>query len=173
MQEKQSSNSTAATGAALAPILAPLENLVSQDPTPEQFCAVLSKIFQMQSTEVALLRLEDGRLRFLFPSELKTAGSIPLSSASAIAAHTAVSKKAETYNTFATVKHASVFEMVKLGQSDVNPSGDRMPIQRLMSAPVFDSAGNVLGVIQVCRKGLGLLSSGPEFSAEDMRQLER
>jgi len=53
---------------------------------------------------VGLLRLEGRMLTFLFPAELRGAGSIPLSS-SAIAARTAVSRRAECFNNFAQVRH--------------------------------------------------------------------
>src|ERR1700690_1486195 len=128
--EKQSSDVSSGAATTPASILAPLQTLVSQNPTPAQFCAELGKIFQVQQTEVALFRLEEGRLKFLFPSELTTAGSLPLSSSSAVAAHTAASKKAEAFNNFAKVKHASVFEMVKLTHRDEGQ--DRAPIQRLI-----------------------------------------
>jgi GAF domain-containing protein len=143
------------------------------DLTPDQFCKQLSQHFQVQPTEVALLRLEDGCLKFLFPHELKTAGSVPLSSSSAVVAHTATNKKVELYNSFAKVKHASIFETVPLVHSDDHEASSRPPIQRLMSAPVLDQAGNVLGVIQICRKGFDISSSGPEFTLEDVHQLER
>lgn len=125
----------------------------------------------MQPTQVALLRLDGSALKFLFPIELATAGTIPISSASAIAAHTAVSKTAEIYNNFPSVKHASIFEKVKLGAGESIPV-EQPPIQRLMSAPVTDAAGNVRGVIQVCRKGPGLSSAGPEFTPVELRLLE-
>jgi GAF domain-containing protein len=141
--------------------------------TADQFCHELSQAFHVQPTEVALLRLEDGCLRFLFPKELQTAGSIPISSSSAIVAHTATSKKIEIYNSFATVKHASIFETVPLLQAEDHAALTRPPIQRLMSAPILDKSGGVLGVIQVCRKGDDLASSGPEFTADDLHHLER
>src|SRR5436309_5455035 len=55
------------------------DSLPSMDATPSEFCAELSKTFRVRSSEVALLRLEGGMLKFLFPEELKTAGAIPLS----------------------------------------------------------------------------------------------
>ena len=69
----------------------------------------------MRPDEVALLRLENGLLKFLFPTELTTAGSIPISSSTAVAAHTAVTKKVELFNNFTRVKHASIFETIKPG----------------------------------------------------------
>jgi GAF domain len=168
---KRSSDDGSATAAAPA-LAANTESIVHEKSTVDEFCKKLAKTFQVQATEVAIFHLEDGHLKFLFPKELKTAGSIPLSSGSAIAAHTAVNRKGELYNSFATVKHASIFETVRLGNPDEGLTQEK-PIQRLISAPVLDSSGTVLGVIQVCRKGYELLSSGPEFSLDDLHELER
>ena len=118
----------------MIPDMSPLEHLVDQDVTPRQVCGVLAKMFQVQQTEVAILRLDRGLLHFIFPEELRTAGSIPISSSS-IAAHTAISKKSEIFNNFARVKHASVFETVKLGTAEGMDTSEPLPIQKLMSAP--------------------------------------
>jgi hypothetical protein len=164
-------NSGDGSAAAPAPALRTLEERM-KDASPERFCLELARNFRVQPTEVALLRMEDGRLQFLFPAALQAAGSIPVSSISAIAAHTVVSRKAEFYNGFTNVKHASVFETVKLGQSDDRTPLEK-PIQRLMSAPVLAENGALLGVIQVCRKGFDLASCGPEFVPTDLSQLEQ
>src|SRR5256885_2039022 len=92
--------------------LLPLESVLGEGVSALDLCMVLAKIFSVQYTEVALLRLESGLLRFVFPDHLRTTGAIPLSS-KAVAAHTALSKKAEIFNNFARVKHASIFEMIK------------------------------------------------------------
>jgi hypothetical protein len=42
-----------------------------------------------------------------------------------------------------------------------------------MSAPVLNKADEVLGVIQVCHKGFDLGSAGPDFTLDDLQQLER
>ena len=167
---KQNSREGSATAAAQA--LRKIEDLAQGKATPEQFCRELSRTFQVQPTEVGLLRVEGGRLQFLFPVALKAAGSIPVSSISAVAAHTAVSRKAECYNSFANVKHASIFESVKLGQSEDRTPLEK-PIQRMMSAPVLDGHGSVIGVIQICRKGFDAASCGPEFTPTDLGRLER
>lgn len=159
--------------AAIASGIAALQNSLSNNITAEQFCDQLARIFQVQRTEVALLELEKGCLKFLFPSQLKIAGSIPVSSSSSIVAHTATTKKAEFYNNFAKVKHASIFETVKLGSPEDNSTFTNPPIQKLVSAPVLDEAGNVTGVLQICRKGYDLASAGPDFSSEYLRQVER
>src|SRR3979490_138775 len=99
--------------------LLPLGSVLGQGVTPLDACIVLAKVFKVQYTEVAMLRLEDGLLRFIFPEHLRTTGAIPLSS-KAVAAHTALSKKAEIFNNFAKVKHASIFETIKPDANDSN-----------------------------------------------------
>jgi hypothetical protein len=162
------------TSAATAPALDPaaLEHLLTQDPTPQRFCGELSRVFQVQQDEVALLRLEQGSLKFLFPDELQTVGSIPLSPGSSVAAHTAVTKKVELFNSFVKVKHASIFESVKLANQKEGVPQESAAIQKLMSAPVLDRENKVLGVLQVCRKGIDVSSSGPDFTLDDLQQLE-
>lgn len=153
------------------PDMSPLEHLVDQDVSPGQVCNVLAKIFQVQQTEVAILRLERGLLQFIYPDELRTVGSIPISSSS-IAAHTAISKKSEIFNNFARVKHASIFETIKLGASEGVDVSEPLPIQKLMSAPVVDENAKVLGVIQISRKGSDASFAGADFSREDLHELE-
>lgn len=155
----------------MPPDLSPLEDLVDQDVSPRQVCGVLAKMFQVQQTEVAILRLNRGLLNFIYPDELRSAGSIPISSSS-IAAHTAMSKKPEIFNNFARVKHASVFETIKLGISEGIDTSEPLPIQKLMSAPVIDENAKVLGVIQISRKGSEATFAGADFSREDLHELE-
>jgi hypothetical protein len=147
--------------------LLPLGSVLGQGVTPLDVCMVLAKVFKVQYTEVALLRLEDGLLRFMFPEHLRTTGAIPISSKS-VAAHTALSKKAEIFNNFAKVKHASIFETIK-------PTDDQehvpSQIQKLMSVPIMDRDSKVLGVIQISRKGLDSRFA-QDFSREDLHDLE-
>jgi hypothetical protein len=144
-----------------------LAGLDSADRTPESICACVAKIFQVRETEVALLELSGRLLNFLYPAELKTAGAIPLSS-SAVAARTAQTKRAELFNGFTQVKHFSVFELVKLGNSGL----DEQVIQKLMSAPVLSMTGEVIGVIQVSRKAPRPAAAGPDFTPDDLRKLQ-
>src|SRR4029077_20329357 len=99
--------------------LIPLGSILGQGVTPMEACMILAKVFHVQYTEVALLRLENGLLGFIFPEHLRTTGAIPISS-SAVVAHTALSKKAEIFNNFARVKHASIFETIKPSGADVD-----------------------------------------------------
>jgi len=117
------------------------------------------------------MRLDHGLLKFVLPEELKTAGAIPVSSSASIAARTASTKKAEVFNTFAKIKHARVFETVKLVCPEDTEKDEQSQIQKLMSVPVLDSENKVLGVIQVCRKGFDVHSAGPDFTDDDLQRL--
>jgi len=150
--------------------LLPLETILGHGVTPMDVSMVLAKIFRVQYTEVALLRLESGLLRFVFPEHLRTTGAIPLSS-KAVAAHTALSKKAEIFNNFARVKHASIFETIKPNGSDAEEVAQPNPIQKLMSVPIMDRDLTVVGVIQISRKALDARFA-QDFSREDLHDLE-
>jgi hypothetical protein len=165
--KQHSGSGSAAAGAAPAP------HHPTQDEatTPALFCTDLAKQFQVRSSEIALLRLEKGLLKFLFPEHLKTAGAIPVSSSSAVAAHTAMTKKVELFNNFVKVRHANIFEAVKAGGSE-DGAPEQPPIQKLMSAPVLDAEMKVVGVVQISRKGYDLNSAGPDFTLHDLQQLE-
>ena len=164
------SNSTSGTATARAK--SAVELALAGADQPESFRLAISKFFGVRATEVALLRLEQGLLKFVFPDQLKTAGSIPVSSSSSVAAHTASTKKTELFNTFAKVKHARVFETVRLGTTEEADHSEQTSIQKLMSAPILSPQKKVLGVIQICRKGFDLASSGPDFTHDDLQQLE-
>ncbi|MGA8274426.1 MAG: GAF domain-containing protein [Candidatus Sulfotelmatobacter sp.] len=144
-----------------------LEQLDLAGTTPESICFAVAKIFRVQQTEVALLELTGSLLNFLYPAELRTAGAIPLSS-SAVAARTARTRQGEVFNGFAQVRHFSVFELVKLGDTGL----DAQVIQKLMSAPVLAGNGDVIGVIQISRKAPRLEAAGPDFTSADLKNLE-
>ncbi len=148
--------------------LLPVGSVLGEGVSTMDLCMVLAKIFRVQYGEVALLRLDGGLLRFIFPDHLRTTGAIPLSS-KAVAAHTALSKKAEIFNNFARVKHASIFETIKAeAKEDVAPPA---PIQKLMSVPIMERDSKVVGVIQVSRKALDP-KLAQDFSREDLHDLE-
>jgi hypothetical protein len=150
--------------------LLPLGSVLDEGATPLHVSMVLAKVFKVQHTEVALLRLEGGLLKFVFPEHLRTTGAIPISS-KAVAAHTALSKKAEIFNNFARVKHASIFETIKPVGVETDEPAPPAPIQKLMSVPILDQHSTVLGVIQISRKGLDPRFT-QDFSREDLHDLE-
>jgi hypothetical protein len=164
-------NSSSGQGTALASDKS-VEHVLAHTSSPEKFCEALAKLFGVRLKEVALMRLEHGLLKFLCPEELKTAGSIPISSSASVAAHTATSKKTELFNNFAKVRHARVFETIKLTHPEEEDHLEHMAIQKLMSAAVLTPERKVLGIIQICRKGFDLGSAGPDFTSNDVKQLE-
>jgi hypothetical protein len=167
------SHSSSGSAAASAPATErSVEFALNQSTSPDKFCGALAKLFGVRTKEVALMRLEKGLLKFIFPEQLKTAGSIPVSSSSAVASHTASTKKTELFNTFAKVKHARVFETIKLTGAEEEDKSEQGAIQKLMSAPILSPEQKVLGVIQVSRKAFDLASAGPDFTLDDMQQLE-
>jgi hypothetical protein len=150
--------------------LLPLGSVLTEALTPLEVSMLLAKVFRVQYAEVALLRLEGGLLKFVFPEHLRTTGAIPISS-KAVAAHTALSKKAEIFNNFARVKHASIFETIKpIGAEEETPAPPP-PIQKLMSVPILDQHSTVMGVLQISRKGLDPRLT-EDFSREDLHDLE-
>ena len=150
--------------------LLPLGAVLGHGVTPLDVSMVLAKVFGVQNAEVALLRLDGGLLKFIFPEHLRTTGAIPISS-KAVAAHTALSKKAEIFNNFARVKHASIFETIKPLRVEDDTPAPPPPIQKLMSVPILDQNSTVLGVIQISRKGLDPRFTR-DFSREDLHDLE-
>jgi GAF domain-containing protein len=163
----------------LAPSLRPSHNscemlemeqlsiLDSPDSTPESICTQVARIFGVRTTEIALLRLTGKLLKFVYPPELKHVGAIPLSS-SAVAAVTARKRRPDLFNTFTRVKHSSVFEVVKLGET----GADAEVIQKLMSVPIIAESGEVVGVIQVSQKAYSPATTGPDFTSEDLHKLQ-
>jgi hypothetical protein len=172
----KSVNSGAASAAAAAALdLAPrvkIERTLARSATPESACSEMSRIFNVGRAEVALMRIEHDVLNFLYPAELKAAGFIPLSSSSSVAARTANTRKVELFNNFVIVQHANVFESIKLSELGQSTAPGANTIQKLMSTPVVDSDEKVLGVIQVCHKGLTPDDSGPDFTLSDLQNLE-
>ena len=149
-----------------------LEKMLTESPSPERVSAKLAQVLNVSRNEVALLRVEKGSLRFVFPPELRAAGVIPISS-SAVAARTVATGTSLLSNSFARVKHVSLFESVKLGASEDNNSGsEQMPIQKIMSVPV-SREGKVVGAIQVSRKGLDSSLAGTDLTNDDLRRLEQ
>ena len=154
--------------------LSELESMVSESPTSDRACGKLAQILRVRRSEVALLRLEKGSLKFIYPAALRSAGVLPLSG-SAVAARTASTRSPLLSNAFMRVKHASLFEAVKIvSPADENErSMEQMPIQKIMSVPVVRPGGEVVGVVQVSRKGLDASGSGADFTSGDLKQLEQ
>jgi GAF domain len=149
-----------------------LQEILGAKPcTPARVCGEIATLFGVRPTEVGLLAVEDEFLTFLFPVELQAAGLIPLTS-SAVAARTASNRTSLLFNRFPMVPHHTIFEQIKL--NDAHPLSELPdPIQKLMSAPIMDEDSRVIGVVQVCRKGMTPGIAGGDFTDEDLHRLER
>jgi hypothetical protein len=154
--------------------LADLENMIAESPSSDRVCVKLAQILRVRRSEVAVLRLEKASLRFIFPPELRSAGVLPLSG-SAVAARTAATRSPLLSNTFMRVKHVSLFEAVKLGGNadEDEQSQQQLPIQKIMSVPVARTGEDVMGVVQISRKGLDASVAGADFTNDDLKQLEQ
>ncbi len=148
-----------------------LQHALEKSATAETACSKLAQILRVARSEIALLRLERNHLRFIYPPELRDAGTIPLSG-SAVAARTAITQTSLLSNSFARVRHVSLFETVKLHAGDASEEIDPMPIQKIMSVPVITSEKKVAGVIQISRRGLDPALSGEDFTSDNLRLLE-
>jgi hypothetical protein len=156
--------------------LEPMEEMLLETGcTLDRICVELAKVFSVRSHEVGVLRVEGDFLRFVYPAELQEAGRIPISGAG-VAAKTAREKKSELYNNFANVPHRTVFELIKLkgAEASPEPADDTPPrIQKLMSAPILGDRKKILGVVQVSRKGHHPAGAGPDFTSDELEDLER
>jgi hypothetical protein len=152
--------------------MAELEGMLSESPSSEKVCLKLARILSVHRSEVALFRLEKGSLRFIFPVELRSAGVLPLSGP-AVAARTAATRTPLLSNAFMRVRHASLFEAVRLSKAEEDRNMDQMPIQKIISVPIALADGTVNGVVQISRKGLDGKAAGADFNGEDLKKLEK
>jgi len=134
--------------------------------TQISFASVAERIarnLSVRTDEVAILGISHRwqHLYFVVPEALKNVGFIPLSSKSALAARTTRESRPEIINDFTSVKHASVFEGVKLAAEGAEV------IQKIISAPIL-SGDRVVGVIQISRKGANPKIAGPDFTSDDL-----
>lgn len=129
----------------------------------------VAQAFSVSSGEVALLTTaEDDAsvLRFCWPKKLGNTGFIPISTHDSLAARTVRDNRPFSNNRFASVRHAVVFEQVRLNADQ--PS--QQPIQKIISAPLPGATG-AKGVVQVSRKGEGEKSVA-DFTPNDLLVLE-
>jgi len=132
----------------------------------EKVAVVIAKQFGVESDEIAILELRSGSkvLTFVLPEKLRAVGNIPLTSANSLAARTARERRSDIVNNFAQSRHASVFEGVPLGRRQ------GVCIQKLISAPIIRE-NEVLGVVQISRKGETSQECGPDFNPGDLKAL--
>ena len=126
-----------------------LDGLLSSrqgDDKVEASVNVLCRIYGVERSEVAIFRLDaaGGSFSFLWPQDMRHSGSIPFTANRSLVAMTAEERRCFLDNSFSSTPHLFVFEAFAKERT--------APIQRIMSAPLV-KGDELLGVIQVCRKG--------------------
>jgi len=130
----------------------------------------MQQAFKTREDEFAILRLDPASqdLCFLWPKKLTKSGQVPLNTRDSLVARTAREGRAQIDNRFSNPRHASIFE--KLSLSDAKVKEERapvLPIQKIMSAPV-QRDGQLLGIMQLSRKGNDPDSAGPDFTPTEL-----
>jgi hypothetical protein len=148
-----------------------IDGLASKGQPPDtdglfKVAKAVAKLFAVDADEVAVLSLnaKSKTLKFVLPEKLAAVGTIPLSSATALAARTARERRPELVNNFSTSRHATVFEGVPLGRDPAEL------IQKIMSAPILEGI-QVRGVVQISRKGRSSSDAGLDFTQKDLQVL--
>src|SRR5689334_9737470 len=97
------------------------------DETMTKIAKELARQFSVKTDEVCVLQLSQdyGILKFLYPVKLQHVGMIPMTTAHSLAVRTAREKRPEMINNFPSHRHPTIFEAVKLDDSDTQ----RQPIQ--------------------------------------------
>jgi hypothetical protein len=149
-----------------------LERLEKQAPplsteSLDEVAQAIAAKFHLKIDEVAVLELDvpGELLRFVLPTKLRSVGTIPLKSNTAFVSRTARLRRAEIVNNFEQFRHASVFEGVPLGRRQ------NEAIQKIVSAPILHGS-ELLGAVQLCRKGVSPLDAGQDFTASDLADLK-
>lgn len=142
--------------------------LPSREAKLETAAKSLWQVFSVKTDEVAIYSLDKrfDSLQFLWPKKLQSAGSVPLTAHNSLVALTARERKCYLDNSFATTAHLFIFERFRLDLSG------GVPIQKIMSAPMI-AGDDVVGVVQVSRKGESRESSGEDFTPANLALLSR
>ncbi|MFB3922825.1 MAG: hypothetical protein ACE145_13960 [Terriglobia bacterium] len=137
------------------------------DESLNRLAGQIAQPFGAKKDEVAILRVSPDirMLRFLYPLKLTKIGAIPLTTAHSLATKNIRDKRGEIVNNFSVYKHPTVFEAVDLSEQE-----KASPIQKIMSTAMI-ADGNVVGVIQISRKGRPGDPIGPDFTQHDLAEL--
>lgn len=133
----------------------------------ELIAGEIAEYLSLEVDEVAILALSSDResLRFLAPRGLYNSGSTFPVSTGSVAGSVIVYKKPSIENDMSHVKNLHFFERIKTGERKP------LPIQKMVSVPVVHGK-DVLGIVQVCRKGATLQDAGGDFVAQDIQAMQ-
>ena len=129
----------------------------------------LTQVFKLRADEVAIFSVDKKleMIGFLWPPKLKMTGNLPLSSNTALVARTIRDGKAFVNNSFGSLSHATIFEMVKI---DKDQADAPQRIQKIISIPM-EFNGDTVGAIQLSRKGEDGPAAGPDFGKNELALL--
>ncbi len=132
----------------------------------ERAVKTIAPSFGAGHDEIAILALSTDKkhLRFVAPRKFSSLGTIPITKRDSIAVTVLTKKMGETTNNVPTVRHVSFFESIKIKDRP-------FPIQKMITAPIFDGS-EVVGVVQVSRKGETPSGAGPDFTGADLRKCQ-
>jgi hypothetical protein len=136
--------------------------------TNEAVAEFIIKNMGVQEDGVAVLLLKDAGkvLRFAYPLELYKGQSnfFPVNRNN-IAGQVVLSERGNIENNLPRVPHFGIYEQAKVkGKSP-------RPIQKMITAPLILPDKNIIGVIQVSKKGQTLPEAGPDFAPADLGKL--
>lgn len=127
----------------------------------------IAALFGVESHEVAFFAVnaEKRSIAFRWPQTLSSGATIPLKAFDSLVARTANERHSFLDNDFSSTRHLKVLEHL------LTEKADRIPVQKIMSVPVL-SGESACGVVQVSRKGATRDVAGPDFTPEQLRDLE-
>jgi hypothetical protein len=150
-----------------------LEKALAEQSDPDNrmrlVCNALQRAFKLRDNEVAIFGLdqESQDLCFLWPKKLVKSGRIPLGTRDSLLARTAREGKPHLDNRFPNTRHASIFEKINLADPNDKEKTPPLPIQKIMSVPMLRET-QVVGAIQLSRKGFDPDAAGADFSAAEL-----
>lgn len=129
--------------------------------------------FSVQDNGVAILIVKDQGLllRFAYPFRLSSdkKNLFPIA-ASSIAGEVFRARKGRIDNNVPKIRHLDIYERMNYERIYGKEKGS-VKIQRMISAPLLLAGGECLGVIQGSRKGKSLEEAGPNFTPNDLLDL--
>ncbi len=126
----------------------------------EEAVELIVEKLKVNPEEVAVLLYypQEESLKFVYPSPLVDAGSIPITSSDSLAVRVMKSAKGFLSNNFQDVRHLGFFDRL---------TRNKGPILKLLAAPIL-KGGRVIGVIEVsCRQ------PARNFTQEELLFLEQ
>lgn len=144
----------------------PLEDLFER--LTDRLAVSIAQAFSVEEDEVAILLLRGRRrmLRFAYPlvHYAERTNMFPVA-ATSIAGDVLRAGRGRIDNDVPHIEHLDVYERIRVREN--RP----LEIQKMVSTPLLIPRGQVLGVMQISRKGRSPREAGPNFSPVDLLKL--